>query len=102
MHWVGYYHQVASGAGITLPSVEQTIRDFDFMGLQRHIKVAGIFCRLFHRDGKAAYLKDIPLTLGYIAEVVAIYPELASYHEWFVQRLKPELEKINMMWRRFS
>jgi len=52
------------------------IRWFDFMGLQRHIKVLGIFARLHLRDGKSGYLKDIPLTLRYVVDVASKYPEL--------------------------
>ena len=52
------------------------IKWFDFMGLQRHIKVLGIFARLHLRDGKDGYLKDIPLTLKYVLEVGSKYPEL--------------------------
>jgi len=52
------------------------IKWFDFMGLQRHIKVLGIFSRLHLRDGKSGYLKDIPLTLKYVLDVASKYPEL--------------------------
>ncbi len=48
---------------------------FDMMGLQRHIKVLGIFARLYHRDGKDGYLKDIPLTLKYVKETAKKYSE---------------------------
>jgi len=48
---------------------------FDMMGLQRHIKVLGIFARLYHRDGKDGYLKDIPLTLKYVIETAKKYSE---------------------------
>ena len=51
------------------------IKWFDFMGLQRHIKVLGIFARLYLRDGKDGYLKDIPLTLKYILETGSKYEE---------------------------
>ncbi len=51
------------------------MRWFDMMGLQRHIKVLGIFARLYHRDGKDGYLKDIPLTLKYVLETAAKYPQ---------------------------
>lgn len=51
------------------------MRWFDFMGLQRHIKILGIFARLSLRDGKNGYLKDIPLTLKYVLEVASKYPE---------------------------
>ena len=52
------------------------MRWFDFTGLQRHIKILGIFARLSIRDGKDGYLKDIPLSLHYIQEVGSKYPEL--------------------------
>jgi len=54
------------------------IKWFDFMGLQRHIKVLGIFARLHLRDGKSGYLKDIPLTLKYVVDVALKYPELSG------------------------
>jgi len=54
---------------------ETFIKWFDFMGLQRHIKVLGIFARLHLRDGKDGYLKDIPLTLKYIVDVGSKYEE---------------------------
>ena len=49
------------------------------MGLQRHIKVLGIFARLFYRDGKSAYLKDLPRVLAYTRETAALYPETAEF-----------------------
>ncbi len=51
------------------------IRWVDMMGIQRHIKVLGIFARLYHRDGKEGYLKDIPLTLGYVLDAATKYPQ---------------------------
>ena len=51
---------------------------FDFMGLQRHIKILGIFARLAIRDGKEGYIKDIPLTLKYVLDVASKYPELSG------------------------
>ena len=56
-------------------SFEGFLRWFDLMGLQRHLKVAGIFSRLKHRDGKTGYLKDIPRTMDYIFDVLKRYPE---------------------------
>ena len=77
--WVKYYHQQATVLGIiNNVSYEIFLRWFDLMGLQRHIKVAGIFSRLYHRDGKAGYLNDIPLTMAYIYEVLDLYPEFNS------------------------
>ena len=51
------------------------IKWFDFMGMQRHIKVLGIFARLYKRDGKKGYLKDIPLTLKYLFDTANLYEE---------------------------
>jgi aminoglycoside/choline kinase family phosphotransferase len=64
-------------------SDEQFIRWFDWMGLQRHIKILGIFARLDIRDGKPAYLDDIPLTLEYIDEVCSKYEELIPLGKLF-------------------
>ncbi|MDM5270561.1 phosphotransferase [Sulfurovum sp. zt1-1] len=54
---------------------ETFMRWFDLMGLQRHIKVLGIFSRLYLRDGKEGYLKDIPLTLKYVLDIASKYGE---------------------------
>ena len=63
-------------------SDEQFIRWFDFTGLQRHIKILGIFSRLDIRDKKSGYLNDIPITLEYIDEVCKKYDELKPLGEF--------------------
>ncbi len=80
--WARQYHRMASEAGL-LDGIdaETFLRDFDLMGLQRHIKVAGIFARLNYRDGKANYLADIPMTMRYIREVAGKYVEMAAFME---------------------
>ncbi len=75
--WVDYFLQQSAAQGRSIPSRESFQRDFDWMGLQRHLKAIGIFARLNHRDGKAAYLEDIPRVLNYVREVSAQYAELA-------------------------
>ena len=62
-------------------SDEQFLRWFDFMALQRHLKILGIFSRLNIRDGKSNYLKDIPLTLKYVLEVCDKYEKLKPLAE---------------------
>lgn len=62
-------------------------RDVEWMGLQRHLKVLGIFARLAHRDGKAGYVQDTPRFLGYVRHAVSRYDELAP-----LGRLLDELE----------
>ena len=64
-------------------SLEKLIKWFDLTGLQRHIKVLGIFCRLNYRDSKSQYLLDLPLVEKYIHEVLAIYPELDKFKAIF-------------------
>lgn len=66
-------------------------RAFDAMGVQRHLKAAGIFARLHHRDGKSAYLADVPRTLGYITELGARYAELGFLAEFIDARCLPGL-----------
>lgn len=67
------------------------LRWFDWMGLQRHIKVLGIFARLWLRDGKPGYLKDLPLVIRYTLEVAQRYPETRSFYDWFVTQVEPLL-----------
>jgi len=57
---------------------ETFMRWFDYMGLQRHLKILGIFARLALRDAKEGYLQDIPLTLKYVLDVASKYPELSG------------------------
>ena len=59
--------------------IKQLTRWFDLMGIQRHLKATGIFCRLNYRDGKSGYLNDIPRTLNYIKEVSEKYQELNAF-----------------------
>lgn len=70
-------------------SLVQYQRWFDLMGLQRHIKAAGIFARLYYRDNKPAYMADIPLTLTYIVDIAQAYAELAPLAAWLQVRLLP-------------
>jgi len=75
--WVAQYHQQLCDAGV-IKGVEpgQLLQWFDLMGVQRHLKVAGIFARLYYRDGKSGYLQDIPRVLDYIQQVAVDYPQL--------------------------
>lgn len=80
--WLARYWTLASAAGIPLPS---TFDDFqrasDLMGVQRHLKVIGIFARICHRDGKPKYLGDVPRFFRYLHTVIARRPELAALGE---------------------
>ena len=93
--WALEYLRQASEAGI-LPRLpeDRFLRWFDLMGVQRHLKASGIFARLCHRDGKAAYLEDIPLTLGYIAEIGPQYQETRALADLINNRVLRALEQL--------
>lgn len=67
-------------------------RWFDLMGVQRHLKAAGIFARLNLRDGKPGYMQDIPRTLSYITELAPVYEELGFIADLISRRVLPALE----------
>jgi len=91
--WALGYGNLAAGLGLISEINEsQFMRWFDWMGLQRHLKVLGIFARLALRDGKTRYLQDLPLVLRYSLEVLGRYPELAGLRDWFERRLLPLAE----------
>jgi len=71
------YWEPAKKAGLPVPQdFSEFYRNFEWMGAQRHIKVLGIFARLYHRDGKDGYLKDMPLVMHYLRKVCERYVEL--------------------------
>lgn len=72
--------------------LETWLRWFDWMGVQRHLKASGIFARLWHRDGKAGYLPDLPRTLRYILQVTSLYPELEALNELLEREVWPHFE----------
>lgn len=88
--WAVRYWQPARAAGLAVSNdFSEFYRDFEWMGAQRHIKVLGIFARLSHRDGKDAYLKDMPLVMYHLRKVCERYVELRPMF-----RLLNELEQI--------
>lgn len=76
--WVEGYRQQLVNAGFDMPEPAEFLKDFYLMGMQRQLKVVGIFCRLWLRDGKQGYLKDIPRTFDYLHSAAAKYPEFAQ------------------------
>jgi aminoglycoside/choline kinase family phosphotransferase len=83
--WLRQYFDKARARGIVPATLEfETFqRDFDLMGLQRHIKVLGIFCRLALRDNKPRYLLDLPVVMDYVLSVGERHPELNAFIRWF-------------------
>jgi aminoglycoside/choline kinase family phosphotransferase len=90
--WLREYRASARQAGLEVGDSEADfLRDFDLMGVQRHLKASGIFARLAHRDGKHGYLNDIPRTLAYIRQVLPSYPEFKALAEFVEMRVAPAL-----------
>lgn len=90
--WVEAYQDDLQTAGLLkTPDAHRFRRWFDLMGMQRHLKAAGIFSRLNLRDGKPGYLKDIPRTLNYVTEAGQAYPELSGFMQFIEQRVLPRL-----------
>jgi aminoglycoside/choline kinase family phosphotransferase len=80
LDWVIRYWERAKKAGLPVNAdFGEFWRDFEWMGLQRHIKVLGIFARIHYRDGKPHYLKDTPRFIGYARRVATRYRELAPF-----------------------
>jgi len=88
LDWAVRYWQAARKAHLPVPQDFAVFyRDFEWMGAQRHLKVLGIFARLYYRDGKEGYLKDMPLVMDYLRRTCARYIELKP-----LLRLLDELE----------
>ena len=78
LDWCIRHWERARAARLPVPAdFSDFYRDFEWMGIQRHLKVLGIFARLNYRDGKAAYLNDMPLVAHYVHVALRRYDELA-------------------------
>ena len=85
--WVETYRIRAAALGLAHADAARFRRWFDLMGVQRHLKVLGIFCRLWYRDGKAGYLGDLPRVWAYTRDVGRRYPEIAPLIELLEMRI---------------
>jgi aminoglycoside/choline kinase family phosphotransferase len=92
----------AVGAALAGRDFAEFLRWFDLVGLQRHVKVLGIFARLNWRDGKPGYLADLPRTLDYAREVAAMVPELRDFSAFLEERVAPALPAANSRARQAS
>ena len=88
--WLDRYRAGAARLGLDVgQSRAEFLGWFDRMGLQRHIKVLGIFARLWYRDGKQAYLTDLPRVLDYTLEATGAEPVLSEFDEFLHRRVVP-------------
>jgi aminoglycoside/choline kinase family phosphotransferase len=93
MDWLIAYWEKARKAGLPVrEDFGEFYRDYEMMGVQRHIKVLGIFARLYHRDGKDGYLKDMPLVMEYLHKACERYIDLKPLLNILLE-LNMQLEK---------
>ena len=98
--WVGGFRALLrskgdAGAWLSGADDKEFLRWFDLIGVQRHIKVLGIFSRLWYRDGKAGYIRDLPLTLEYVRDTCKRYSELAELSRFLEERVVGEMPRAN-------
>ena len=91
-NWLESYRQSSLNAGLHSADAATFRQWFELMGLQRHLKAAGIFARLALRDGKPDYLNDIPRTVGYLCSASARQPALRHFHHWLLSTVVPAVE----------
>lgn len=90
--WLRQYWVQGRAAGLPLPDDLASFRkQADWMGLQRHLKVLGIFARLSYRDGKAKYVADTPRFVRYVMEVAPHHPELQALTGFFERHVVPRV-----------
>ena len=70
------------------------LRDADWLGVQRHLKILGIFARLHYRDGKSKYLPDAPRFIAYLDDVLPLYAELSPLRDLLDTRIRPAMERV--------
>ncbi len=88
--WLDRYRTQAGAAGLNVGvDRDEFLQWFDRIGLQRHLKVLGIFARLWHRDGKSGYLADLPRVLDYTLAVTGVVPQLAAFDAFLRRQVVP-------------
>ena len=91
--WVERYRVLSEQAGLHRADADTFHLWFELMGMQRHLKAAGIFARLAIRDHKTGYLKDVPRTVGYLVAASSHQAALRPFHNWLLERVMPALDQ---------
>lgn len=91
--WLEHYRQSTLNAGLHRADADTFLQWFELMGMQRHLKAAGIFARLAIRDGKTGFLADVPRTVSYIRDASARQPAFRNFHEWLCTVVIPRIEE---------
>ncbi|MDC3016017.1 phosphotransferase [Luminiphilus sp.] len=95
LRWLDAYREQLATRGVDISDDSQSFaRQFDLVGLQRHLRVLGVFARLCLRDQKPDYLNDLPLVLDYVREALARYdaePAVGAFSDWFERTVMPKV-----------
>jgi aminoglycoside/choline kinase family phosphotransferase len=96
--WLKYYWKRLVHEGqLDQGSWPQFIEWYDLIGLQRHVKILGVFSRLWLRDDKPSYMRDIPIVIEYIRESCHLYrethPAIGMFWDWFDESVMPTVER---------
>ena len=95
LRWLDAYREQLATQGVDISDDAQSFaRQFDLVGLQRHLRVLGVFARLCLRDQKPDYLNDLPLVLDYVREALARYeaePAIGAFSDWFERTVMPKI-----------
>lgn len=89
--WLEDFRLLSREAGLHQADSDTFHQWFELMGMQRHLKAAGIFARLYLRDGKSGYLADIPRTVNYLVEASQPLPALRRFNQWLQDDVVPAL-----------
>ena len=89
--WVEYFYNQLQTSSFT--SLREFVQGFDQCGLQRHLKVLGVFSRLHLRDNKSAYLRDLPLTFHYVLDCLESYDTLKPFYQFMQSEVYPAFLK---------
>lgn len=88
--WFKMFYELLPDAAKQDRDFEQFKRDADLMAMQRHIKILGIFVRLYERDGKSGYLKDLPRVMWYLLEESKPYAEIQPFIQFIQDKVMPK------------
>ncbi len=96
--WLLHYRDALAASGMAMPSGDEWLFWSDTMGMQRHLKAAGIFARLWHRDGKAGYLADVPRTLSYLVDAGRRHDAFRTFGAWIADDVLPRFLERHPEW----
>ena len=91
--WFKVFYDMLPEASKEDRDFDQFKKDADFIAIQRHLKILGIFVRLFERDGKSGYLKDLPRVMWYLIEESKAYDELKPFMQYIKEKVMPKFEE---------